>query len=90
MLTHFYLNLHEANAPQQNGSLNATDLMLSRVVGCLAGSLSYDDTDHSAMNDMHVEDGLLSVGKKPEEERYIDVEISAALTSTSDSTSIHD
>ncbi|KAH9829086.1 uncharacterized protein C8Q71DRAFT_447841 [Rhodofomes roseus] len=50
LLSHFYLNLHEANAHQLGIPSNASqmsDLWFTRLLGTLAGSLAYDVPGHS-------------------------------------------
>ncbi|KZT65054.1 hypothetical protein DAEQUDRAFT_731917 [Daedalea quercina L-15889] len=88
LLTHFYLNLHEASAARRNVSdLNTSrmsDFISSRVIGNLAGSLLHV-ADHSTTNDTHGEDDL-RLGDEYEQ-RCIDVETAVTATDTSSSAS---
>ena len=72
LLSHFYLDLNEANAPKHDelrGESEMSDIRFSRVVGSLAGSIVYagdpafggaahleDDAD--AAGDHRVEEGV--------------------------------
>jgi len=84
LLSHFYLNLHEASTIQGGMLSDASqqsDLRFARVVGTLAHSSVYDDQRIPAPGDMDVEDDLDADEERPEE-RDTESEVSVVSRSS--------
>ncbi|KAH9932617.1 uncharacterized protein B0H18DRAFT_32148 [Fomitopsis serialis] len=84
LLSHFYLNLHEASANRGDtlsGASQQSDLRFARVVGTLAHSSVYDDQSILAQGDTDVEDAS-DADEEQREHRKVETEVSVISRSS--------
>ncbi|KAH9836759.1 uncharacterized protein C8Q71DRAFT_723846 [Rhodofomes roseus] len=89
LLSHFYLSLHEAILVEiPSGASEISDLIFTRMVGSLAGSLLYG-TRSRLDHGVDVEDVISSSKKEAEDGRAMDIEQSAVLATGGDGAALN-